>query len=87
IEYNLQENVPNGCGLLALNYIDSLHNEWNKFNHEKEDDLISTIETVLQKTGKDFLNLSCGEQTTFNHDVRKKLIMDTLFCIVKSSYE
>lgn len=87
IEYNLQENVPNGCGLLALNYIDSLHNEWNKFNHEKEDDLTSTIETVLQKTGKDFLNLSCGEQTTFNHDVRKKLIMDTLFCIVKSNDE
>lgn len=87
IEYNLQKNVPNGCGLLALNYIDSLHNEWNKFNHEKEDDLISTIETVLQKTGKDFLNLSCGEQTTFNHDVRKKLIMDTLFCIVKSNDE
>ncbi|MFF0983842.1 hypothetical protein ACFYLG_14160 [Proteus mirabilis] len=87
IEYNLQENVPNGCGLLALNYIDSLHNEWNKFNHEKEDYLISTIETVLQKTGKNFLNLSSGEQTTFNHDFRKKLIMDTLFCIVKSSYE
>ncbi|OAH94108.1 hypothetical protein AZH52_05175 [Proteus mirabilis] len=87
IEYNLQKNVPNGCGLLALNYIDSLHNEWNKFNHEKEDDLTSTIETVLQKTGKDFLNLSCGEQTTFNHNFRKKLIMDTLFCIVKSNDE
>ncbi|WP_430459189.1 hypothetical protein [Proteus mirabilis] len=72
---------------MALNYIDSLHNEWNKFNHEKEDYLIYTIETVLQKTGKNFLNLSSGEQTTFNHDFRKKLIMDTLFCIVKSSYE
>lgn len=72
---------------MALNYIDSLHNEWNKFNHEKEDDLTSTIETVLQNTGKNFLNLSSGEQTTFNHDVRKKLIMDTLFCIVKSNDE
>lgn len=87
IEYNLQKNVPNGCGLFALNYIDSLQNELNKLNNEKEADLTSTIETVLQNTGKNFLNQSDGDQTTFNHDVRKKLIMDTLFRFVESSYK
>ncbi|HEJ9439812.1 TPA: hypothetical protein SMM97_003531 [Proteus mirabilis] len=87
IEYNLQKNVPNGCGLLALNYIDCLHNELNKFNNEKEVDLTPTIETVLKNTGKNFLSLNDVEQTTFNHDVRKKMIMDTLFRIVGSSDE
>lgn len=87
IEYNLQKNVPNGCGLLALNYIDCLHNELNKFNNKKEVDLTPTIETVLQNTGKNFLSLNDVEQTTFNHEVRKKMIMDTLFRIVGSSDE
>ncbi|NBM11075.1 MULTISPECIES: hypothetical protein [Proteus] len=79
IEDNLQKNVPNGCGLFALNYIDSLQNELNNLNNGKETDLTSTIETVLHNTGKNFLNLSDEEQTTFNHDFRKTLIMDTLF--------
>lgn len=83
IKFNLQKNAPNGCGLFALNYIDSLQNELNNLNNGKENDLTSTIETVLHNTGKNFLNLSDEEQTTFNHDFRKTLIMDTLFHLVK----
>ncbi|MCT6517562.1 MULTISPECIES: C48 family peptidase [Enterobacterales] len=84
IDDNLQKNVPNGCGLFALNYIDNLQ---NKLNTEKVADLTSTIETVLRNTGKTFLSQSDEEQATFNHDFRKKLIMDTLFCFVKFSNE
>lgn len=84
IEDNLQKNVPNGCGLFALNYIDNLQ---NKLNNEKVADLTSTIETVLQNTGKIFLNQSDDEQAVFNHHFRKKLIMDALFHFVKSSNE
>ncbi|WP_109400639.1 hypothetical protein [Proteus sp. TJ1640] len=83
IKFNLQKNAPNGCGLFSLNYIDSLQNELNNLNNGKENDLTSTIETVLHNTGKNFLNLSDEEQTTFNHDFRKTLIMDTLFHLVK----
>ncbi|WP_249718412.1 hypothetical protein [Proteus faecis] len=85
IEDNLQKNVPNGCGLFALNYIDNLQNELNKLNNEKVVDLTSTIETVLKNTGKNFLNQSDEEQTTFNHNFRKILIMDTLSNLVKFS--
>ncbi|WP_109391414.1 C48 family peptidase [Proteus cibi] len=87
IEDNLQKNVPNGCGLFALNYIDNLQNKLNKLNNEKVADLTSTIETVLQNTGKIFLNQSDDEQAVFNHHFRKKLIMDALFHFVKSSNE
>lgn len=87
IEDNLQKNVPNGCGLFALNYIDNLQNKLNKLNNEKVADLTSTIETVLQNTGKIFLNQSDDEQAVFNHYFRKKLIMDALFHFVKSSNE
>ncbi|MEZ2686232.1 hypothetical protein ACBQ20_15715 [Proteus vulgaris] len=87
IEYNLQKNVPNGCGLFVLNYISSLQNELNKLNDKKTADLTSTIKTVLQNTGKNFLDQTDEGQVVFNHDFRKKLIMDTLFNFVKSSYE
>ena len=84
IEYNLQKNVPNGCGLFALNYIDNLQNELNKLNDKKIADLTSTIKTVLQNTGKNFLGQTDEDQAVFNHDFRKKLIMDTLFRFVES---
>ncbi|MEQ5226914.1 hypothetical protein ABN220_14880 [Proteus cibi] len=87
IEDNLQKNVPNGCGLFALNYIDNLQNELKKLNNEKVADLTSTIETVLQNTGKSFLNQSDEEQAAFNHNFRKTLLMDTLYRLVENNYE
>ncbi|MDL5165478.1 hypothetical protein QSH14_00030 [Proteus faecis] len=76
--------MPNGCGLFALNYIDNLQNELNKLNDKKTADLTSTIKTVLQNTGKIFLDQTDEDQAVFNHDFRKKLIMDTLFRFVES---
>ncbi|MEQ4925122.1 hypothetical protein [Proteus hauseri] len=84
---NLQKNAPNGCGLFALNYIDSLQNELKKLNNEKVTDLTSTIETVLQNTGKIFLSKSDIDQAAFNHDARKTLIMDALYRSVENRYK
>lgn len=87
IERDLQKNVPNGCGLFALNYIGSLQNELNKLNDEKTTYLTSEIETVLQNTGKSFLKQSDEEQAAFNHNFRKTLLMDTLYRLVENDYE
>ncbi|EAB3739049.1 type III secretion system effector deubiquitinase SseL, partial [Salmonella enterica subsp. enterica serovar Bovismorbificans] len=62
IEMNLQNNVPNGCGLFCYHTIQLLSNAG-------QDDPATTLRDFAEK----FLTLSIEEQTLFNTQTRRQI--------------
>ncbi|EJQ9546850.1 SPI-2 type III secretion system effector deubiquitinase SseL, partial [Salmonella enterica] len=62
IEMNLQNNVPNGCGLFCYHTIQLLSNAG-------QNDPVTT----LREFAENFLTLSVEEQTLFNTQTRRQI--------------
>lgn len=77
----LQENVPNGCGLFTLYHIDQVQKALMSDNEKKTQDLASVISQALLKAVNDFQKRDKNSQANFNQEFRKDLLMNMLYKI------
>lgn len=79
----LQENVPNGCGLFTLYSIEQVQKALNILddNEKNTQDLTPVISQALLKAVNDFQKKDKNSQAVFNQEFRKDLLMNTLYKI------